>query len=816
MSTRDSILEDKCVIQWIDTMKEKLDMYEVQRNEFLADYKLPPKNIQFYRDIILPFVENPLLTDNIAASENIEYTENGVKNGLEIHVYMNGIEIQAQYPDLCCFHHKPENGKPCCSDITYPYPYPYLTQHKEFSNEDPQHKSLSQALNSKVLIGKDGDNIVNISDIEVCIPSEHAFYSILENFIRNSAKHNKEKLNIGGNKPRNELKINILISEQNDQGTIDPDYYTLTLWDNVSAIDLESLAGMYNKIKMDLVEGESGRVRRENLGVADMKINAHLLKSGGNITELDLKKSMELMAFTRNNSAKHIYKYEDFKSLDLPLDTTSKKTDSKGTKFSIRETIEKFAAEINKHPIIPVPHLPQQEATYAFCYRFKIAKSKKLCWIGLTADNQLKENFRRRGIHLFDSWKDFDENRGTSLAAFQFAILEEDVINVFSGQPENILNEHLMKLPCRILVNTKERFAAKSLIGQFAKQKRLQFVKEIIEMPGEQVDGVPIDLQIMKNCWENWLKRWQINENKKAELIVTSEGNEFPGWADFVDNFRSKIFNFEYEHGEISSLNKNYPKVFYDHHGQGGSRDKFSKSFLDENCFVEFGKSNPDYTLISNLITMHPMVFPYELLEAGLLRVLIVDERMIEFGYQDSGRGEDGILSEHGFYYKHANSRKTTNFDASWAANVFIVTHIKGAEILNKSGEENRHWLDLSFENKTHDLSIRLKTNFTPHSKAAGKEFDPNSLSFDAVILHRTYLNDEYKDSIRCGLEVEEFLLKLRRTIPFVFVNSGGSYPHGIKGIFKFIPFNELRNKFVNGKGIAKLSLANFILSLTQ
>lgn len=152
----------------------RFNQYRDERGEYLTYITnfSSPSSAYFFQDVIRPFVENTLLMDNIAANENINYEKdnngNLINNKLKLKVKLNN---SGTLTEFCAYYLNTDKKKLYCSE-SLPYlrckndklEYPY--ERIEFSNE--------------------------LNDIEVSLPGtlgKHALYSILENFIRNSAKH---------------------------------------------------------------------------------------------------------------------------------------------------------------------------------------------------------------------------------------------------------------------------------------------------------------------------------------------------------------------------------------------------------------------------------------------------------------------------------------------------------------------------------------------------------------------------------------------------------------------------------------------------
>lgn len=117
-------------------------------------------------------------------------------------------------------------------------------------------------------------------DIQVAIPGgvvgKQAFYTILENIIRNAAKHgaaqsNEEKLVISINFPD--------IHKYNDQVGYDrDDLLRVTITDNLCSADEGLIKKLEEKCNGDIINTETGELERFDLGFKEMKIAAAFLR----------------------------------------------------------------------------------------------------------------------------------------------------------------------------------------------------------------------------------------------------------------------------------------------------------------------------------------------------------------------------------------------------------------------------------------------------------------------------------------------------------------------------------------------------------
>jgi hypothetical protein len=362
------------LVDWMDLMTDRLNKYEISRNEYLADYEQSPKNYHFYRDIILPFCENTLILDNIASSEQIQYKIDGV-NQLQIHCRINKQPITVSYEGIRDFDLENNKGE---YFVHYPAQFPYAFIPRE------ENGKLEDLFNQKDFSGA--------GDVEVTLHSEQAFYSILENVIRNSAKHNKEACQQNG------LKIFI------DLDDFDDDFYCISIYDNVSQLTADILynedelqPGIYQRMRQGLIDS-SGQIRKENWGYADMRINAFLFThSADQLNDQLLRGSLELII--KNAAGK-------FQTVDGPIDIRGK---------------------IN------------------FGYRFKVCKPKKILWVGtFPGDEAAAKQLQRTGTDFIADLKTLGRLRIKGISAYKFSVI--------NGLPVDEILFHKAFLPARLLV----------------------------------------------------------------------------------------------------------------------------------------------------------------------------------------------------------------------------------------------------------------------------------------------------------------------------------------------------------------------------
>ena len=127
------------------------------------------------------------------------------------------------------------------------------------------------------------ERIFRECDLSVAVPGgivgTHAFYTIIENVVRNAAKHDWSRLGKNEQKEKN-LDVYIDFRDNSEKGIVE-----CRIWSDRACSDKENghgdieetLKSMERKIKTSFIE-EDGRLRKETWGIAEMRISAGYLK----------------------------------------------------------------------------------------------------------------------------------------------------------------------------------------------------------------------------------------------------------------------------------------------------------------------------------------------------------------------------------------------------------------------------------------------------------------------------------------------------------------------------------------------------------
>lgn len=687
--------------EFLDILKSRLDIYITERNEFLCDPGSPFKSVLFYSQTIIPFVENVLLQDNLCRSEGLGFAING-GNDIKIQVRIGNDDVIAKF-----------------GTFEYPDKLPY---------NGTYNASEKTSLSAKI----------EVSDVPIALPNTHIIFSILENFIRNTAKHQKREFNRieNGVKIKEKLEVIINLEESDDHS------YWLTISDNVSKVGKLFLDKQYANI----IDDESNEIAQKDLGIIDFKICAGLLN----------KKSFE-------------------------------EVDN-----SIFEIIVEESGKLS--------------------YRFKILKPKDICLIGynaIKADNYKTFDFYSNAVTFIKAVK--------NSVPYQFYLIKEKEL-------ENLmLDESNAKLlPFRVLVEMETNQASKYW-------KEEKYGRKYLFTSSIGITKTPEE--ILAKCWTQWLYRWGINSENKSELIVYSD-EKLEGWNN--NALQSKVLGFRYGYGKdnndwrlkIEELSTDYPKVFYDHHGGGLSNAQFPKerSFLSSNAYIPFGKNSKDQAFITQSNPKENWLLPFQLIEAGLSRILIIDERFVDIAHKlyEGNISKETLVKKGKFRYAKYTENFTKlekenwvihNIDSYWAANVIVASQLNNKPIKPELfSKEDEHSINIDINEKT----VSSYPNFDYLKRESCKIIDADIIkeqTYEAIVIHRTFLNDESLKTYWGNKKVEDVLGILNKHFPLVLITSGGGDVITFKGDFKFISFNEVLYCMSVPENIGKLQFVKNIYS---
>lgn len=772
-------------------LRDHHNEYMVGRNEFMADPLKPPKTMYFYRELVLPMAENMLLMDNLAASEGVRYETNSV-NRLRFRFFFQGEELKAEYG-----HSKNKvisNLLPEGFDkVRYPDQFPY------YVNISQMEKQISH---EEFYANK---SVVPNKDPQVSIPNEHAFFSLMENLIRNVAKHQKNQLN-PQHSDRKPLEICISVSDN----TMDDTCYTVDVYDNVSELEnYEQWQQFRDRVKADFVNPKDDlRPSNQNLGILDMKICASVMAGYRDITSDNTTR--------HSNDALQVYLrvgdqlfQDDFqKAMFLNI---QKEQDEQVKPFIWKKS----------NPLYEAPVGSRQITAFNFKnarinYRFKMQKARKICYIGTGIQNsaEQEQKFIQEGVYFFKTKEDFLKNARRSANTYGFVIIEESVLKDISVEE---LDKLLLKLPAKTFLKVDPNRAENSPF------QNLYFKNRVKETTLDLIPELGQTNRLLEICWKEWLGRY--GDMQKATLILHRE-NYSKDWAEELDLFRKNNPPFDVvlsqegmgENNTLSQLQlkDGHMYAIYDHHSKGIvkiKRENGIPQIRHENYgYVTFDKSSLDFSWLDTppfSLGNERWLFPYKMFNASMLRVLVIDERFAEYARRTSTEIEIAR------FFPYQTGENTVdlkipmkNFDLCWASNVFIATHVNfsneaEAVPLNESIHYGKydHTLAVAFDGETLGSYSNFYRDDPKHNR---------QINFDFAIIHRTlFSNNQWLK----GADPKQFIRNLRRHIPHVILESGGNNHLFDHEFCKFISYNELSSYF-NDKTVSKYRLAQRLISL--
>ena len=761
----------------IQTVKDRIDEYRQRKAEFIADITTEPmmstKSAMFFSEVVVPFTQNTGLIDTLAANEGFGYRKYD-SSGVQIH----------------CFIRK--NG------VNIPIKTIYKTKYKSIETSSVPYalrygegRSVTDVSLSEIVIEDETGMMSAIDDYVVTLPGpvgEMAFYSFLENYIRNTAKHGHHK-----HDGKNPLVINIAIEDDKNQNC-----YKLYIWENLSdhakVKDITDLPNTINKIneyiKSDIID-DMGEKREKAWGIAEMTICAALLQGEKNF---------------------------DFPGVcDLKV-----------------LSLKKIFGNSENHD--------------GLLYRMKLLKTKAAVFLGcLTPENALKKKYMKHGFIFYNSIEEFNKKCNSEdllASSFQFAVIQSEIIK--TKQPEEI-EDLLRQLPFRIIIS-----------GDMKDMHIFNAEKRFVSVENPPLGNSPEEC--LKLLWEIWLGRWCTKnkiEDFGVDIYLQQKKDERPTtrWIKYANEFNkdtssnvdlriwegiSNPSNCQIETTRSTQASKSR-RLFFDRHAIL-SKKIGGEIGAPNNRYIILDKANSDFEHIFNPPTSRPWVFPYQLIEAGLLNMLIIDERIAERSLEEMPiDGHSDELSKTFRGETNYSKGPLLSWYAAQKAGLFIGTHLvikndsnttgtltekdktvclcpqKWEETIKKFQHESAPYLPkmeicikLNSKNSCVSLSVtRSMEDITNKSSLENELID----NIDMVIVHQGVL-----DVVDAKKKPEFNLLKcLKEYFPWTIVESGRGIPPEVQRSRqdKFVSFSVIGNSVRNGR-IGKVGLTKTMMELVR
>ncbi|MDD2261645.1 MAG: class I SAM-dependent methyltransferase [Clostridia bacterium] len=646
---------EKNILLSIVEMENKLIRYKDERNDFIAGIEdnVHPVPLRFYQDILLPFIENSLLMDNLAKSETV-YWQSDEKKRLKYDGHSK-LRIKVFYKNETPSDNSTEETRLDNNIIALPQlginpGEGWKEIYAEYEginlyNIDTNSTSQSILIIHNLPFLKYIDDIrakeifyqnrliKNAEDIEISVPGslgKHSIYSLLENIIRNTAKHaNKNTL-------KNAEHLDIIFKiQQSEEENEKYDFYDVEITTNIPTVENES---KYQKIQKLLEENLNNNCRA--LGFADMKINATLLKFD-EIKQENLVKNLQLKKYGR----------EDNSALSIKL---------------------------------------------------QFSKPHKVVLIGQSFTEFNTDRWKKHGFWFFNNVSDCIEEQKKRIRAFQFAIISPEIFDDTTITSTNY-DELTQHLPWRVLVPNN---SGNCMNGDYL--KTLTKHRRVICVDGLNFEDLDPE-EILSVCWLAWI---QHRYGKKNRLVFNFENNVLAkkystAVEDFniPDSFKPTIISNTIQ---LNQMDSNYRYIFYDRHGITGIRtyqteegvyDFENKEFFDKHSWIHIDKNNPDFDIINSssyLTKERFMISMGQWIECALHRILVVDERATQIACKNS---------EHSNWGASIMNNDSYSCEAA-AGQVFIADSFIIKDSVNYLGESESNNISLNVSEAQIEISI--------------------------------------------------------------------------------------------------------------
>lgn len=742
----------------IEGMKDRLDEYIQRKAEFIAEFSTDPlfstRSAWFFKEVLQSLIDNTALMDTLAANEGFTYKDYRTSR-LAIRCWYatkNGErqKIKATY----CSDWVPDE------ELDWPEEMlgaPYAMRHIDFATKELYSKTSK-----------------DVPDVRVSLPGpvgDMAVYSILENVIRNAAKHGSKSRG-GTANDRKQLVVNVLI----DEGGITEPNCKVTVWDNLSdpqkPIKEKPLhEKMRELVGMDIIDAD-GQLRKEAWGTAEMVLGANLLQGHP-------------------------------------------------------------PGVARSSPCLEVLGLDHSEDDNGKCltYRFEIPKARTAVFFGWDSDEIAKdqeETLASAGF-LLRSIDELTAHTETMLPACDFAVINAE--NLSASDRTAIFYAQRHRIPFRIIFVGAPEFD--DAMNDDCLKKRVART----DCPPEWKESP----QVTSWLWETWISHLRTGEPVGSDIYLQQKSTEQPTkeWIDQANTYNGEIDGEGFSshdaplrvwaHGEknriecytkAKGVRPNERRVVADRHGNLVHETGVGSQENDRSIIID--KSSTDFDALFNpSFAQQPWTVPYELAEAGLLRVLVVDERIVQGAlrdFEEMGAGKDAFR----LAFTGNTQLPATAWHVARKAGVHVATHLVLKPAANTKDQDH-----------IFTIASRDWTQTVPSSGSPWTEISIDySLTNNALRVDKVTFANQYKDRIDPDLVVvhqgvadclndkvdglgKEFLEVVSKN-HWLIVESGRGIPPEVEETrHKFLTFSAIERAFRNGR-MAKLALTRVTMSATR
>ncbi len=756
---------------------------------------------------------------------------------------------------------------------------------RAFERQD-QESEQTDRLILKVRYSEDGSNLTDIidptdtesetgkieKDVLVAIPGgiigHQAFYTILENIIRNSAKHGFES-QIKGKRKNLEITIDLI----DDKNT---DYVKVRIWDNISSIS--------NGEYFDLPKGHES----ESIGWETSTDEQHK----NNFSRLPLHQKMNCRlarSFINRDTGELVRENWGLAEMKIAVGYLNWKSIEEISDRGERLLFKDNGSDVNgNHSGILRATTTKDDNTKRLTYEFAIPRPKEVLIVGHKNDELPKEKLRHYSIYFEDDIhekrldyefmvldcsenKCYDKNEIAKLPARLFLVADNsinsdiDVVAVrlntdeFKNQIEKLVKDEKdgdenfkLWLYSKWIKHLETRCGFDSqptlniILGGKDSEVRQDkdFLKRVFELAKK---GLP---EVLNSLMPDLKPHRALSSDEEEELSKTVKAIELSEWKDINNNDLTSIKKLKETWKEQKDLH--FPNI----------SNALYLNYINQIWFMLHGKTQKDvgiYRKYEEFIETLPVNFQADLKEkAGW-------EKVIEEIKPD--RGQDSVKDNATFKYeRHGSEGKEVveYYESISGSQVYfaLLYNIPQEEYTQK--KTIYHLLENSmmryvivderlcrfvYNNQTpsdridkfHNLRIYVPSVITgvisenPHfqfqilntsignkliiPKGGGnfsyqytKEGKEINSDFDVLIIHQGILDKIFKNHYE---KSNEFLQRAKNSIPIVAITSGrgSGSPSKLCEDTKFLPFSNIESylmkeypeKFLLTQVIAKI-----------
>ncbi|MFH0734643.1 MAG: hypothetical protein V1773_07075 [bacterium] len=669
------------------------------------------------------------------------------------------------------------------------------------NNNKQKNKLLIKVLDkdfNPIIINKNNNFDEEIPDALVAIPGGvvgcQAFYTILENIIRNSAKHSWVSSDNEGNF---ELYVQFDINSEPYKP-----FVTIRVFDNCTYPKQKQIAKKFlreinNKITRSFIEN-TGELRKENWGIAEIKISAGFLAQKG-IIEISEEGdglifeatsgngilNAQIIINKKNNSEHFGYEFAIPKPRELLIINSKIDDYNTSEKLNIKLSAEKDNCKI-LNSIEPLPSMRDYEFIIMddVCYDKIINKTIDIelfpfrLFLKSGKDLPISVDYIHRICKLDSNftieynstdWKQIKLNLYRKWIEFINPDLEKYEYPFFlntSGNPDNHSSTIDLRRIFQIILRNEKNNSFSSRLRSLAilKDEDYNDLINIINDENSDWDEVYSVFKekhkdsIIPLDYLKWAIDFLINKSEEDietlplsyKAIIGKSSKEKHFYDELLKNFEKdkllkNILLFTDEKGFKSAItNEAHRGIILKRHLE--IKDEFT---FTKNIYVEALSGSQFYfsRLESEANSFDSFKLMFQILENAFSKILIIDERVSEYFYLSS-------------YEKQKRFIKLR----------LIIPHTVNGELLVSKTK-----FDLVEENKVNIVeTVNLNSNLS----------DYNILIIHQGVLDKLWKN---KENIKNQLSI------LKKMIPFIVITSGRGTPTELPDYEKFVPFSDIK-----------------------